>query len=115
MALPYHRTADGFEMQFGTNHLGHFALTGLLLAQLLHRPQPRVVTVSSGAHRMGRIAFDDLQSERRFWKWFAYGQSKLANLPFPYELQRRAERHVGNRREVVPPHAADETLARPLS
>jgi NAD(P)-dependent dehydrogenase (short-subunit alcohol dehydrogenase family) len=91
MALPHRKTADGFEMQLGTNHLGHFALTGLLLPQLRRRPQPRVVTVASGAHRFGRINFDDLQSERRYRKWPAYGQSKLANLLFAYELQRRAE------------------------
>lgn len=90
MALPHRRTADGFEMQLGTNHLGHFALTGLLLESLLRRPQPRVVTVSSGAHRSGKIDFDDLQSERRYRKWRAYGQSKLANLLFAYELHRRA-------------------------
>ena len=91
MALPYRRTADGFEMQLGTNHLGHFALTGLLLPRLAERPEPRVVTVSSQAHRMGKIAFDDLQSERSYKKWAAYGQSKLANLLFTYELARRAE------------------------
>ena len=89
MALPYRKTADGFEMQIGTNHLGHFALTGLLLDRLLSTAGSRVVTVSSGAHRMGRIRFDDLQWERGYRKWFAYGQSKLANLLFAYELQRR--------------------------
>jgi len=92
MALPYRRTADGFEMQLGTNHLGHFALTGLLLETLLATPGARVVSVSSGAHRIGRIRFDDLQSERRYSKWQAYGQSKLANLLFTYELARRAEK-----------------------
>jgi NAD(P)-dependent dehydrogenase (short-subunit alcohol dehydrogenase family) len=91
MALPRRETADGFEMQFGTNHLGHFALTGLLLERLLARPEPRVVTISSGAHRMGKIDFDDLQGERRYRRWGAYGQSKLANLLFARELQRRAE------------------------
>jgi NAD(P)-dependent dehydrogenase (short-subunit alcohol dehydrogenase family) len=91
MALPRRHTADGFEMHIGTNHLGHFALTGLLLERLLARPHPRVVTVSSGAHRMGRISFDDLHGERRYWRWGAYGQSKLANLLFAYELQRRAD------------------------
>jgi len=91
MAIPHRRTADGFEMQFGTNHLGHFALTGLLLDTLLDEDS-RVVTVSSGAHRMGSINFDDLQSERSYSQWFAYGQSKLANLLFTFELQRRAER-----------------------
>jgi NAD(P)-dependent dehydrogenase (short-subunit alcohol dehydrogenase family) len=89
MALPYRQTADGFEMQFGTNHLGHFALTGLLLDRLLAAPGARIVTVSSGAHRMGRIRFDDLHGQQRYRKWPAYAQSKLANLLFAYELQRR--------------------------
>lgn len=89
MALPRGTTADGFETQFGTNHLGHFALTGLLLPALLRRPQPRVVVVSSFAHRTGRIDVDDLQGERRYQRWRAYGQSKLANLLFAYELDRR--------------------------
>jgi NAD(P)-dependent dehydrogenase (short-subunit alcohol dehydrogenase family) len=92
MALPYRRTSDGFEMQFGTNHLGHFALTGLVLERLLETPGGRVVTVSSGAHRPGRMRFSDLQSERGYRKWRAYAQSKLANLLFAYELQRRLER-----------------------
>ncbi len=88
MALPQARTKDGFEMQFGTNHLGHFALTGLLLPKL----GERVVTVSSGAHRLGRINLSDLNWERRrYQRWLAYGQSKLANLMFAYELQRRLE------------------------
>lgn len=89
MALPYRQTADGFEMQFGTNHLGHFAFTGLLLDRLRATPGGRVVTVSSGAHRMGRIRFDDPHWRRGYRKWPAYGQSKLANLLFAYELQRR--------------------------
>ena len=89
MALPYRRTQDGFEMQFGTNHLGHFALTGLLLEPLLATGDSRVVTVSSGAHRFGSIRFNDLQWERGYRKWRAYGQSKVANLLFTYELQRR--------------------------
>jgi NAD(P)-dependent dehydrogenase (short-subunit alcohol dehydrogenase family) len=91
MALPYRQTVDGFEMQFGTNHLGHFALTGLLLDLLLATDSSRVVTVSSGAHRMGRIRFDDLQWKTGYRKWFAYGQSKLANLLFTFELQRRID------------------------
>jgi NAD(P)-dependent dehydrogenase (short-subunit alcohol dehydrogenase family) len=91
MAIPHRTTADGFEMQFGTNHLGHFALTGLLLPSILKRPGARVVTVSSGVHIIGRINFDDLQSERSYSKWGAYGQAKLANLLFAYELQRRLE------------------------
>jgi NAD(P)-dependent dehydrogenase (short-subunit alcohol dehydrogenase family) len=90
MALPHRHTADGFEMQFGTNHLGHFALTGLLLPGLRSRPDARVVTVSSGAHKLGKIDFDDLQGERRYQKWKAYSQSKLANLLFAIELGRRA-------------------------
>jgi hypothetical protein len=78
-------------MQFGTNHLGHFALTGLLLQRLLATPGARVVTQSSTFHRMGKIRFDDLHWERGYQKWLAYGQSKLANLLFAYELQRRLE------------------------
>ncbi len=85
MAVPESRTADGFEMQFGTNHLGHFALTGLLL----DRVTDRVVTVSSGAHRFGKIHLDDLNWEKKYQRWPAYGQSKLANLQFTFELQRR--------------------------
>jgi NAD(P)-dependent dehydrogenase (short-subunit alcohol dehydrogenase family) len=91
MALPRRETADGFEMQFGTNHLGHFALTGLLLPALLDATRPaRVVTMSSGAHQLGGFDFDDLQRERRYQRWMAYGQSKLANLLFAFELSRRA-------------------------
>jgi NAD(P)-dependent dehydrogenase (short-subunit alcohol dehydrogenase family) len=90
MAPPRRLTNDGFESQFGTNHLGHFALTGLLLDKLLAAEEPRVVTVSSGAHRIGSINFDDLQGERRYINWLAYGQSKLANLMFCFELGRRA-------------------------
>ena len=91
MALPRCETADGFEMQIGTNHLGHFALTGLLLPALLKRPAARVVTVSSSAHRMGAIAWDDLHGERSYKRWGAYGQSKLANLLSAFELARRLE------------------------
>ncbi len=94
MAIPYARTADGFEMQFGTNHLGHFALTGLLLEPMLAAADARVVNVSSGAHRMGSIRFDDLNWEHGYAKWRAYGQSKLANLLFTLELQRRSEAHA---------------------
>jgi NAD(P)-dependent dehydrogenase (short-subunit alcohol dehydrogenase family) len=90
MAPPRRETADGFESQLGTNHLGHFALTGRLLALLQSAPGPRVVTISSGAHRVGRVDFDDLQRRRRYNNWLAYGQSKLANLLFCFELQRRA-------------------------
>jgi len=89
MAIPRRTTRDGFEMQFGTNHLGHFALTGLLLERLLATPGARVVTVSSGAHKFGVMHWNDLQGERSYGSWRAYGQSKLANLLFTYELQRR--------------------------
>jgi NAD(P)-dependent dehydrogenase (short-subunit alcohol dehydrogenase family) len=89
MAPPRRYTADGFELQFGTNHLGHFALTGLLIDRLEGRDDARVVTLSSGAHRIGRIAFDNLGGERRYFRWRAYGQSKLANLLFALELDRR--------------------------
>jgi NAD(P)-dependent dehydrogenase (short-subunit alcohol dehydrogenase family) len=91
MAMPPRRTADGFELQFGTNHLGHYALTGLLLPVLLRAERPRVVTVSSNVHRMGRNDWSDPNWEhRRYFKWPAYGQSKLANLLFTRELARRA-------------------------
>lgn len=90
MWTPKELTADGFELQFGTNHLGHFALTGLLLDHLLGVRDSRVVTVSSLGHRMrAAIHFDDLQWERSYSRIGAYGQSKLANLLFTYELQRR--------------------------
>lgn len=92
MALPKRQTtADGFEMQLGTNHLGHFALTGRLLPLLRRALAPRVVSVSSMAHRNGKIAFDDLQSERRYVPFTAYSQSKMANLLFAFELQRRSD------------------------
>ena len=90
MAPPYGRTPDGFELQLGTNFLGHFALTGRLLPLLLAADAARVVVLSSSAHRMGRIDFDDLNSERSYSPWRAYGQSKLADLLFARELQRRA-------------------------
>ncbi|NAZ77224.1 SDR family NAD(P)-dependent oxidoreductase [Kineococcus sp. T13] len=90
MAPPFGRTADGFETQVGTNHLGHFALTGLLLPALLAGGGGRVVNVSSVAHRFGRLDRENYQSERSYRKWPAYGQSKLSNLLFALELQRRA-------------------------
>ena len=94
MAVPKGTTVDGFESQLGTNHLGHFALTGLLLPTLLAAAEPRVVTVSSNGHRMGRIDFDDLFWDRkRYSRWRAYGQTKLANLLFTSELQRLAVEH----------------------
>jgi NAD(P)-dependent dehydrogenase (short-subunit alcohol dehydrogenase family) len=84
-------TTDGFELQFGTNHLGHFALTGRLLPLLLAGKAPRVTTVSSGAHHAGRIDFANLQWQKGYQPWAAYGQSKLANLLFAFELQRRSD------------------------
>jgi len=92
MIPPYGKTEDGFESQIGTNHLGHFAFTGLLLERLLATPGSRIVTMSSNAHRMGRIQFEDLHWERGYRPWAAYGQSKLANLLFAYGLQRRLAR-----------------------
>lgn len=93
MALPYGTTVDGFETQFGVNHLGHFALTGLLLPVLLDTPGARVVTVSSTAHALANIDIDDLNSERRYRRWIAYGRSKTANLLFTHELARRLAAH----------------------
>jgi NAD(P)-dependent dehydrogenase (short-subunit alcohol dehydrogenase family) len=100
MAIPRAQTVDGFEMQLGTNHLGHFALTGLLVPQLLAGDDPRVVVVSSDAHKIGRIRFDDLMCEKSYGRWSAYGQSKLANLLFMSELERRA----GGRLTVTAAH-----------
>ena len=92
MAVPPRHTVDGFELQMGTNHLGHFALTGLLLPALLARPGARVVTVSSVLHRFGALDFADLMSERSYDPWRAYSGSKLANLLFVRELDTRARR-----------------------
>ena len=107
MAVPQGRTADGFELQFGTNFLGHFALTGLLLDRITDR----VVTLSSGAHRIGKIELDDLNWERRrYRRWSAYGQSKLADLIFAYELARRLTAAGSSVRSVAahPGYAATE-------
>jgi len=104
MATPLERTADGFELQTGTNHLGHFALTGRLLPLLLAAPAARVVTVSSSGHRPGRIVLDDLNWQRRpYRRWPAYFQSKLANLLFALELQRRLAA-AGARAESLAAH-----------
>jgi len=89
MATPHECSVDGFELQLATNHLGHFALTGRLLPKLLGTPGSRIVAVSSTAAQMGKIDFDDLMGEKRYDPWKAYGQSKLANLMFALELQRR--------------------------
>lgn len=91
MATPQRQTVDGFELQFGTNHLGHFALTGLLMPALVAVPRARVVTVSSQAHRMGKMNFANLNAHSGYRAWGAYGQSKLANLLFTSELQRRVD------------------------
>ncbi|WP_066415945.1 oxidoreductase [Halorubrum aethiopicum] len=95
MAIPRSETEDGFETQFGVNHLGHFALTGRLFDLLLAADgvdgTARVVTQSSGAHEQGEMDFDDLNWEKSYGKWKAYGRSKLANLLFAYELQRRID------------------------
>jgi NAD(P)-dependent dehydrogenase (short-subunit alcohol dehydrogenase family) len=128
MFAPKSTTKDGFELQFGTNHLGHFALTSLLLDRVLAAPGSRVVTVSSQGHRFVRgIRFDDLQWENGYSRVGAYGQAKLANLLFTYELQRRlqgtntiavAAHPGGSRTELtrnLPPLVAAVTrLAEPL-
>jgi NAD(P)-dependent dehydrogenase (short-subunit alcohol dehydrogenase family) len=89
MAVPHCTTADGFETQFGVNHLGHFALTGLLLPNLLATQNSRVVSVSSTMHAVANIDLGDLNGERRYRRWIAYGRSKTANLLFIHELARR--------------------------
>jgi hypothetical protein len=89
MAIPQSQTSDGFEQQFGSNHLGHFALTGRLLPMLLATPRSRVVSVTSMAANGGQIRFEDLMGTRKYGRWTAYGQSKLANMLFSRELQRR--------------------------
>jgi NAD(P)-dependent dehydrogenase (short-subunit alcohol dehydrogenase family) len=103
MAPPRGETADGFELQLGVNHLGHFALTGRLIAAMEGRADARVVALSSIAHRTGRIQFDDLQSERRYSRWRAYGQSKLADLMSTLELDRRL-RAAGSTVKGIPSH-----------
>ena len=106
MAPPRRETADGFELQFGTNHLGHFALTGLLLGAMEGREDARVVTVSSTAHKFGRIRFDDLQGERRYCRWRAYGQSKLANVLFALRARPAPARAPARPSAASPPTPA---------
>jgi NAD(P)-dependent dehydrogenase (short-subunit alcohol dehydrogenase family) len=102
MAIPERRTTpQGFEMQFGTNHLGHFALTGLLLPALLRQPKSRVVTVASIAHKSGKLNFDDLNAERRYDPRGAYAQSKLANVVFGLEFDRRLGARSANTASVI--------------
>lgn len=104
MAIPLMRTAQGHEMQFGTNHLGHFALTGRLLPRLLAAPSPRVITTASHAHRVGKMHWDDLDRRSdRYRRWPAYGQSKLANLLFAFELARRSQ-HAGSHLKSIAAH-----------
>ncbi|MET0473055.1 MAG: SDR family NAD(P)-dependent oxidoreductase [Mycobacterium sp.] len=115
MWTPKSTTKDGFELQFGTNHLGHFAFTGLLLDRLLPVAGSRVVTVSSIGHRIvADIHFDDLQWERSYNRVAAYGQAKLANLLFTYELQRRVAHHGTTLAAAVHPGGSDTELARHL-
>jgi NAD(P)-dependent dehydrogenase (short-subunit alcohol dehydrogenase family) len=103
MAPPRRVTSDGFELQLGTNHLGHFALTGRLIGAMEGSADARVVAVSSNAHKLGRINFDDLQSERHYNRWRAYGQSKLADLMTALELDRRL-RAAGSRVKSLAAH-----------
>ncbi|EMA68304.1 short-chain dehydrogenase/reductase SDR [Halorubrum aidingense JCM 13560] len=117
MAIPRGETEDGFETQFGVNHLGHFALTGRLFPLLVAADgidgDARVVTQSSGAHETGEMDFSDLNWERSYGKWKAYGRSKLANLLFAYELQRRldaADDDLGVRSVACHPGYADTNL-----
>ena len=115
MALPKReQTADGFERQFGTNHLGHFALTGLLMPALLKSQAPRVVTVASLAHRNGKMEWDNLESEKSYSPWGAYNMSKLANILFARELDRRArEAHSKLMSVAVHPGVSRTNIAAP--
>ena len=103
MAIPYGKSKDGFEMQFGVNHLGHFALTAQLWALLKKTELSRLVNVSSAAHHMGRIRFEDIHWEKRYSKWGAYGMSKLSNLLFTRELSKQLS-GSGNSVTVVSSH-----------
>ncbi len=104
MMPPYSKTTDGFELQFGTNHLGHFALTGLLLDMILNTENSRIVTISSSGHRAGKLDFDDLNWEKRKYKKMrTYADSKLANLYFTYTLQEKLER-AGSRTIALASH-----------
>lgn len=111
MAPPLSRTRDGFEMQFGTNHLGHFALTALLLPLLENADDARVITVSSVAHNFGNIYFGNLNAEKRYFRWTFYGQSKLANLIFAQELHRRLQQRGSHIKSIaVHPGYSDTNL-----
>ncbi|UED86578.1 oxidoreductase [Streptomyces profundus] len=112
MAVPLATTVDGFEAQFGVNHLGHFALTGLLLDGLLNAPGARVVTVSSMLHLLGNIDIHNLNAEQGYRRWLAYGRSKTANLLFTHELARRSRDHDLLASAVHPGYADTELHAR---
>ena len=126
MAVPYGKTTDGFERQFGTNHLGHFALTGLLLDVILATPRARIVNVSSNGHRFGRMDFDNLmyKNGQDYSPMRAYGRTKLSNLLFTYELQRRFEAinadavavaaHPGGSNTNLANHMEDRWYFRPI-
>ena len=126
MAVPYGKTTDGFERQFGTNHLGHFALTGLLLDVIMATPRARVVNVSSNGHRFGQMDFDNLMYEngQGYSSMRAYGRTKLSNLLFTYELQRRFESidadaiavaaHPGGSNTNLATHMEDRWYFRPI-
>jgi NAD(P)-dependent dehydrogenase (short-subunit alcohol dehydrogenase family) len=111
MAIPYMKTADGFEMQFGVSHLGHFALTALLWPGMKEVKGARIVSVSSAAHHFGKIRFGDIHWEKQYRKWGAYGMSKLANLLFIKELSRRLdESNSGILAVAAHPGYADTSL-----
>jgi NAD(P)-dependent dehydrogenase (short-subunit alcohol dehydrogenase family) len=111
MAVPQGRTADGFEVQFGTNHLGHFAWTAALIELVMAAPAGRVVNVASVAHHMGWMRWHDLQRVERYQPWLAYGQSKLSNLLFTYALERRlTAAGIGVRALAAHPGYADTNL-----
>jgi len=116
MIPPYSETEDGFELQMGANHFGHFLLTGLLLDTLLKTPDSRVVALSSLAHKNGKIDFEDMQSKKSYSAFRAYAQSKLANLMFAYEMQRRLDKIEGHSSISVAAHpgASDTNLSRHL-
>ena len=115
MAPPRSLTRDGFERQFGTNHLGHFALTQAVLPLLSRQGGARIVTVTSGAQYFGRIAFDDLQGEERYDRWKAYSQSKLANVMFALELQERLRQEGSDLRSLAAHPGLARTNLQPAS
>lgn len=115
MGLPRTLTRDGFECQFGINHLGHFALTNALLPLMQGRPEARIVSVSSGAQYFGRVNFNDLQAEKNYDRWKAYGQSKLANVMFAVELQHRLSSSNSNLQSFVAHPGVARTNLQPAS